>query len=202
MKTYILVGAVALFAIALAVMPAAAAVDKVIAIGTVIDERGQPVPGANVTLIDANYLEIGTTTTDAIGNFKFVNVELAGSPYLKVKLSYDHNGKTYNNSLSDMKWYDGSSGILTFDRNFTKLNNYPESDHGYIWGPIMDSVTNGRMLNGTVYLANGTTTLTADTGRDMAYCMYEIEAAPGDYEITQSTRTAMSGGSPTGQRSR
>jgi hypothetical protein len=180
MKAYILVGALALFVIAVTMMPASAATDTVTAMGTVIDERGQPVPGANVTLIDGNYHELGSATTDMDGNFQFVSVPVAGSWILKVKLSYVYDGKTYNNSLSDMQWYDGSSGLLTFDRNFTKLNDYPESDHGYVWGTVMNSPDNGRALDGTVYLINNTTTLTATIAMNG---VYQIQAAPGQYEI-------------------
>jgi hypothetical protein len=166
-------------------MSASAATDKVTAMGIVTDERGRPVPDANVTLIDDtmardHFRELGSTTSDANGNFKFMNVELAGSSTLKVKVSYTYNGTTYTNRLENMQWYDASQGLFTFNKNDTKLNYYPESDHGYVWGPILDRANNGRTLDGTVYLVNNTTTLTAEASPN-GY--YQIEAAPGDYEI-------------------
>ena len=180
MKMNILVGAAALFAIVLMTVPAIATTGTVTATGCVTDERSNPVQGATVTLIDDNFRELGTTTSDASGNFKFQDAGLASSPDVKVKISYSHNGTIYNSSLSDMQWYDASTGLVSFSLNDTRLYHYPESDHGYVWGPILDSLNNGRTLDGTVYLVNDTTTLTAETSPNGDY---QLEAAVGDYEI-------------------
>lgn len=180
MKLYILAGAVAIAIITLVMMQAVAAAEQVTAMGTVVDELGRPVPGATVRLIDENYRELGTTTSDANGNFRLVNVELASSSILKAKVSLNYNRTTYTNRLENMQWYDASQGILSFNANDTRLYGYPVSDHGYIWGSILDSATNGKLLDGTVYLVSGTTTIAADAASN-GY--YQIEAAPGDYEI-------------------
>ena len=46
-------------------------------LGTVTDRQGNPVAGANVTLIDDNFRALATTTTDAQGDFRFIRRELS-----------------------------------------------------------------------------------------------------------------------------
>jgi hypothetical protein len=180
MKMYILVGAAALLAIVLMTVQAIAMTGSLTAVGSVTDERSNPVQSAIVTLIDDNFHELGTTTSDVNGNFKFQNVGLAGSSTIKVKVSFIYNGTTYTNRLENMQWYDASSGLINVNATDTRLYHYPESDHGYVWGPILDGGGTSGTLDGTVYLVNNTTTIAAEASQN-GY--YQIKAAPGDYEI-------------------
>jgi hypothetical protein len=185
MKMNILVGAAALLVMVLMTVQAVATAGQATVSGTVTDVHGDPVPGANVTLIDdsvvnGNFHGLGSTTSDASGNFGFRDVPLAGSSYVKVLVSFTHNGTTYTISEPDMQWYDASPGLVNFNLNDTRLYRYPPSDYGYVWGVVLDSTTNGRALTGTVYLVNNTTTLTAETSSNGGY---QIKAATGEYEI-------------------
>jgi len=187
MKMNIIVGAMALVAIALTVLPALSIAGTFAATGTVVDEKNNPVPGATVELISdeisgASWKVLAATTSDASGAFRFENVPHTGYGAVKVKATYVHNGTAYASQLTNMRWYDVTGGTVNFGPDDTRLYHYPESDHGYIWGTLLDSATNGRALNGTVYLVNGTTTLTAESTDSNRYT-YQIEAAPGDYEI-------------------
>ena len=119
--------------------------------------------GANVSLIDDNFRAIAATTTDAQGNFHFLNVDLAGSSYVKAQVNYVHAGQAYNTSLENVRWSDASTGLVNFDPTDTRLYSYPPGNHGYAWGVVLDSITDGRVMDSIVYLKNNTVLLTTDT---------------------------------------
>ena len=144
--------------------------------------QGNPLTGASVALIDNNLRTLGTTTTDANGNFSIVVADSSGSGTVKAKVSYVHDGQMYNTSLENVRWYDASSGLLNFDPADTRLYNYPPGDHGYVWGVVLDSITGGKAMDSIVYLKNNTETLsmnTSVTGRGG----FRFEVTPGDYVI-------------------
>jgi hypothetical protein len=186
MKTYLLAGAVALFILALISMPASAEDRIFTAFGTVIDELGRPVPGANVTLVDEHFCNISTTVSDSNGNYRFNHIAMPSSPYLRVMAEYHYDGTVYSSRLENCRWYDVSSGLVEFDRNDTRLSHFPVSDHGFAWGVVLDSASGGRPLDAAVYLVNNTTALTTVTSSSGAY---EIMATTGDYEIYALTKS-------------
>ncbi len=163
MKTNILVGAAALFVLVLMMAPAVATTDRVTALGKVTDWNGNPVQGADVTLIDDSFRTLGTTTTDAKGDFRFIEVNLSDSSFVKARVSYVHAGQTYTTSLENVRWNDASGGVLNIDPMDTRLYNYPPGDQGYVWGVVLDSLTNGKVMDSTVYLKGNTRMYSTDT---------------------------------------
>ena len=133
-------------------------------------------------LIDDNFRTLGTATSDAKGNFHFIDVGMNGTVYVKVKISYVHEGKTYNTTLENVRWNDVSSGYLNFNPMETRLYNYPENNIGYVWGVVLDSLTNGRAMDAVVFLKNNTRMFSTNTSvAEMG--SFHFEVSPGDYEI-------------------
>ncbi len=152
------------------------------AYGTVTDLQDNRLAGASVTLIDSNLRTLGTTTTDANGNFSIVVADFSGSDTVKAKVSYVHDGQTYNTSLENVRWYDPSSGLVNLDPADTRLYNYPPGNHGYVWGVVLDSITGGKAMDSKVYLKNNTETLSMNTSVTGSGS-FRFEVTPGDYVI-------------------
>ncbi|HEY3272277.1 MAG TPA: carboxypeptidase-like regulatory domain-containing protein [Methanocella sp.] len=182
MKKIILMGAVALFAIVLMILPAVAATGHLTVYGTVTDKQSNPVQWADVTLINSSLRTLGTATTDANGNFSIAVENPGDSDVVKAQVSYVHDGATYNTSIVNVRWYDPSSGIVAIDPTDTRLYNYPPGDQGYVWGVVLDSIANGKTINCIVYLKNDTETLSANTF-DSGSGSFSFEVTPGDYTI-------------------
>ena len=84
----------------LTVVPQVSASTPYTVMGKVIDRNGNPVANAQVDLINeeqygATWIILDTKTTDANGNFHFVNV-LSNSPNFKTLITYTENGQTFS----------------------------------------------------------------------------------------------------------
>lgn len=174
-----------MLALALSAMPAIASPIVFTAMGTVIDANGDAVPGASVTLMDETYRELGTTTTDANGNFGFTNAATDVTGIVKAQVTYVHDGITYRTNLQDSLWQDASSGVVRFNLNDTRLYNYPPSDHGFIIGVVDDGQNNPVWLNTTIFITNGTANLTATPSGQGTFC---LNVPVGYYEIFAAQR--------------
>jgi protocatechuate 3,4-dioxygenase beta subunit len=67
--------------------------------GKVVDENGDPVEGATVTLTNSTGVVVGTRTTDANGNFTFRNVT-AGTLEYTVSIEMAHYENAYKDDVS------------------------------------------------------------------------------------------------------
>ena len=110
-------------------------------LGTVVDRHGNPVPGVSVQLINdetygTSWNVLGTMTSDASGNFKFISIP-SNSYTFKVLLTYTENGKTYKTLDGDSQWTDGSQTLVTIDKKWTTLYNYPPPEYGHFWGIVL-----------------------------------------------------------------
>jgi hypothetical protein len=183
MKLATILKIIATIALTLAVLPALSLASPITVTGTVTDANGEPVQGANVTLLDDSFNTLGVTTTDTNGNFKFLNEETSGSSLVKPSVTYVRDGHNYSTRLENIQWYDASQGLLKLPVTATRLYDYPPSDYGYAWGVVMDSKTNGKALDATVYLTNGSVTLTTETDDTGVAGSFRIRTLPGTYEI-------------------
>jgi hypothetical protein len=182
MKANILPGVAALFVLVLMMAPAVATTDRLTALGKVTDWNGNPVQGADVTLIDDSFRTLGATTTDALGDFRFIDVNLSDSSYVKARVSYVHTGQTYTVSLENVRWNDASGGLINIDLKDTRLYNYPPGDQGYVWGVVLDSLVNGKVMDSTVYLKGNTRMFSVDTSA-AGMGSFQLHVPTGDYEI-------------------
>ena len=72
--------------------------------GKVMDRNGHPIKGANVTMIDAYWKAIDTTTSGGNGDFNLTDVT-TDSPVFFVSISYSDGRKTYTTSEQQIYWY-------------------------------------------------------------------------------------------------
>lgn len=148
--------------------------------GQAIDADGKPLPGAEVHLYDGIYKEIGVTTSDENGNFRFVNAA-AAAPGCKVQVFYRTGGKVYNTHLQNVLWYPTDIEIVKINSGDTTIYDYPEAETGYVWGVITDGT--GRALSGEVYLSGHGRQLTIQTSGS-GYGPSFISAVPvGEYTV-------------------
>lgn len=181
MKLATIIGISATIVLAFAILPAVSLAATFSATGTVTDVNGDPVSGAKVSLIDDSYNILAATMTDANGNFQFANGTIDGSSLVKAHVTFVHNGRNYSTRLENVNWIDVSQGTVSIPVNDTRLYDYPLSDHGYIWGTVMDSVTNGRGLDATVYLSGSHVRRSVMT--EGVPGSFALEVPPGVYEI-------------------
>lgn len=122
--------------------------------GQVIDRYGDPLPGAEVTLIDSDYKTIRTKTTNQNGNFDFINVIL-DTDTCTVRVSYtDSDGTKYDMPTYYVKWYPTKS-IQYIPSKETQIPNYPQPEYGYIYGAIQTGSDNSaNFITGIVYLVS------------------------------------------------
>lgn len=172
-----------IIALMLAVMPAISLAENITATGTVTDANGDPVSGAKVSLIDDSYNIIAAAVTDANGNFQFLNGPMQGSGLVKALVTYVHEGRNYSTRPENVNWIDASQGIVSLPLNDTRLYEYPLSDHGYVWGTVMDSMANGRPLDAMIYLDGNNLHRSVNTGVTGVTGAFEIEVPPGEYVI-------------------
>jgi hypothetical protein len=170
----------AAIALTLAVLPALSLAETIIVMGTVTDVNGDPVSGANVTLIDDSFKTLGVVKTDTNGNFRFYNVSTYGSSIVKALVTYVHDGQNFSTKPENARWVDVSQGLVNFPAEETRLYGYPLSDHGYVWGTVIESLSSGRALGATVYLDGNGVHRSVQTG---SYGAFEIEVPPGEYRI-------------------
>lgn len=104
--------------------------------GTVYDRHGNPIPNADVKLINGYYDELGTQKTDGNGNFRFEKIS-SSSYNFKVLITYNDNGKIYRTTNNDAPFDNGYSGFLQIDRRWTTLHSYPPPEYGYLWGTVV-----------------------------------------------------------------
>lgn len=185
MKLATIMKITAAIALTLAVLPALSLADSITATGTVTDVNGHPVAGADVTLLDDSYRALGATKTDANGNFQLVNASTFGSSLIKAFVTYVHDGQNYSTRLENVLWIDVSSGLVSIPLNETRLYDYPRSDHGYVWGTVIEAPANGvgRYTDATVYLDGGSVHRSVKTGENGVPGAFQIEVPPGEYRI-------------------
>ncbi len=90
--------------------------------GTVTDADGVAIPGADVTLFDADRSELTSVKTDSSGNFAFTNVYVS-SNLCTVRVFYNDRHQTYTNAAYFTEWYD-ANGDHTVPLKDTWLNTY------------------------------------------------------------------------------
>jgi hypothetical protein len=111
-----------LFIMAFAVT--AEADDTFSARGQVTDANGNPVPGADVTMVNMAYKAVASTKTDVNGNFTFNDVNKGGN-VVKVVASYtDTNGRTYSMPPEFGMWFP-ANGTVNINKNATQILDYP-----------------------------------------------------------------------------
>ena len=121
--------------------------------GQVIDRYGNPVQGANVTLLDNSYQAIGEKTTYDDGAYDFVNV-VSNTDTVTVRVNFTNDGKIYTVPSYYTRWY-AANGIQTIPANEAQFPDYPAPVFGYVYGAIQtDMSQNGRFIDGVVYLAS------------------------------------------------
>ena len=104
MKLATILKITAMIALTLAVMPAMSLAETITVTGTVTDANGDPVAGAKVTLMDDSFNTLAATTTDANGNFQFLNASMYGSGLVKALVTYVHDGHNYSTRLENVNW--------------------------------------------------------------------------------------------------
>jgi predicted transcriptional regulator len=126
--------------------------------GTVIDDQGNPVNGANVTLVNYDYKAIGSILTNDTGYYKFVNTREYGEPdIVKVLVSYTDGNKTHNVPPEWTLWVK-AEGDVVLNATETQFQTYPQDKDEYIIGALRID-TNITSVDGDVYLIsldNGT----------------------------------------------
>ncbi|AFC99734.1 PEGA domain containing protein [Methanocella conradii HZ254] len=122
--------------------------------GQVIDRYGNPIAGADVTLVDSNYKVIGTMKTNENGDFDFIN-KVAETDTCKVLVSYtDSDGKVYKIPPEWCAW-NNTKGTTILPTRYTTIPDYPPPVYGYIYGVIQtDSPPYGQFIKGIVYLVS------------------------------------------------
>jgi protocatechuate 3,4-dioxygenase beta subunit len=142
----------ALAAVLLSFAPAAVASGSPFSVsGQVVDRYGNPVQGANVTLLDFNHNIIGIVHTNGNGNYDFINV-LADTDTVTVRVNLTKNGKAYEIPSYYTRWYP-ARGMQFINSSETTFPGYPQPTFGYVYGAIQtDMSTSGKFINGIVFL--------------------------------------------------
>lgn len=125
--------------------------------GTVIDNQGNPVKGANVTLVNDEFNAINSTLTNDSGYYKFVNKQEYGHSIVKVLVSYTDGNQTYRVPPEWTLWV-SAEGDAVLNSSATQFHNYPLDKNEYITGALRID-TNITSVDGDVYLIstdNGT----------------------------------------------
>jgi hypothetical protein len=95
--------------------------------GQVTDANGNPVPGADVTMVNMAYTTVASTKTDENGNFAFDNVYKEGN-VVKVLVSYtDDNGVTYSMPPEFGLWF-SANGTVDIKKVATQILDYPPTE--------------------------------------------------------------------------
>ncbi len=155
--------------------------------GKVVDRYGDPVEGANVTLIDTHFKVIKALRTDASGNYDFVNVA-ADTETCTVQFSYtDPQGTKYEMPVpyNRAPWYP-TRGIHLIPASETTITNYPPPVYGYVYGVIqVDESMNSRYIDGVVYLVSLDSGVTYYEFAERAdgKGSYIFYAPPGSYSL-------------------
>ena len=150
--------------------------------GMVVDRYGNPLAGAQVTLIDFNYQVLGTKTTGPDGTFDFLNV-VADTGTCTVQVQYtDSQGTVHKTPSYYIRWYN-TVGIQTIPSTETVIPDYPLPTYGYAWGAIADSSNGGNYINGIVYLVSidSGATYYQFANRTDGKSSFQFYAPPGQY---------------------
>ncbi len=173
-RNFLITGIFCLFIMAFAVADAAA--ETVTVYGTVIDANGNPVQGADVTIVDNNYVTVAETLSDASGNFEFPGLEL-GTATFKALASYSDGNKTYSTPAVYALWH-ASSGTQYINESETQLPDYAPPPFS-VMGSVTDA--NGAPLEGArVMMIDGNNKETQATRSDK----------DGSYEFVNVPKTA------------
>lgn len=111
------------------------------------DALGNPLPGADVWLVDNSYLEFSNVTSDVNGHFEFKNIDPSGIPSFKPYASYSSEGNIYRSEPAET-WYTTSEALIAIGRNDTQIRGYPQVPGVVSKGPFL-------MVTGTVTDRNG-----------------------------------------------
>jgi Sec-independent protein translocase protein TatA len=122
--------------------------------GMVVDRYGNPLSGADVTLIDNAYKTISSKKTNDNGVFDFINV-IADTDTCTVRISFtDTDGTKYEMPTYYARWYPTKS-IQNIPSSETQIPNYPEPEYGYVYGAIQSGTGNSAsFIAGIVYLVS------------------------------------------------
>jgi hypothetical protein len=148
--------------------------------GQVTDANGKQLPGAEVHLFDGIYNEIGVTTSDASGNFRFANAS-AAAPGCKVQVFYRTDGKIFHTDLQNVLWYPTDIDTVEINAADTRLDDYPEPKTGYVWGIITDNQS--RTVGGEVYLAGDKRHMSIKTYESSGSTGFVSEVPVGEYMV-------------------
>jgi hypothetical protein len=135
------------------IIPQASAAGIYNVFGTVLDRHGNPIPNAEATLVNGDYMTLGTVKTDANGAYHFDKMPSSSYTFM-VLVSYNDNGKIFKITQNDAFWCDGSQGILEIPSKWTTFTNYPAPEYGYLWGTVMGDGANNPPLGGAAVYAS------------------------------------------------
>lgn len=124
------------------------------ATGQVIDRDGNPIAGADVTLVDYDYNTISVKKTNENGDFTFANIAINTNSF-KVLVQYTAgNGVVYKMPPTYANWHNGVS-IVDIPTSETQISTYPPPIYGYVWGSIGTSANTGNTpVTGIAYLVS------------------------------------------------
>ena len=91
--------------------------------GEVIDANGNPVPGANVTLLDNYNNVLEEETTGQSGTYQFLNV-VSNTKMVAVTVDFTKDGVAYTNPYYIIHWYP-ANGAEDIPGNATQITDYP-----------------------------------------------------------------------------
>lgn len=160
--------------IAICASPAFSSTNTFSVSGTVLDGFCEPLPGANVTLIDTNSKVLQTTSTDSNGHFDFMNIT-ANTDAIAVRTSYRHHNTTYEVPAERIQWY-RASGNVYIGPDQTQLNDYVPLQAGYIRGYIARHDDPSKKVNGTIFVSN----IAHMSSPDGTFVFY---IPPGTYDV-------------------
>jgi hypothetical protein len=119
--------------------------------GRAIDRNGNTIPGASVTLVDGESRFMGSTTTDARGEYAFDRVPLnLSQETFKIKASLDKDGGHWSGETAF--FYVTAMIMSTQDVRFY---DYPPSGVGLLYGIVTSDNNYFIEVPATVYLDNG-----------------------------------------------
>jgi|GEM_PF-4045199 len=151
--------------------------------GQVVDRFGNPLEGAQVTLVDSNYNIINVKMTNDNGDYDFNNV-VADTDTCRVRVSYtDPQGNKYDMPDYYVLWVN-TKGLQFIPPSQTYISGYPQPSYGYVWGAIdTSSGTSGTWINGIVYLVGPDSKYYEFADNTNGKESFSFYAPPGQYQL-------------------
>src|SRR5271157_348867 len=168
--------------------------------GIVTDVHGNPVNGANVTLIDWDEKTLASTQTNVTGNYEFNDLLADNTESVSVRVSYNDGNKTYYVPYYYALFYIARGNIIV-NASDTQFRDYPPSPEGYLRGILLTNDTPfGEKISGDIYLVslNGTAqyheSFNASNDRDFFMFhvpagYYDIYATHKEYQLIYTSET-------------